>query len=117
MKRKYVQMITEINHKYHLIIQQKIIYSDKQEILEYNQEFIFNYRPKKRIKMTKRKNTREENEIIKRTKATIDVLEETRLMTSQEKGKWFERKVNETLKIEGMVTTPSSVGYYDKKEG
>jgi hypothetical protein len=117
MKRKYIQTITEINHEYHLITQQKIIYSDKQEILEYNQEFIFNYCPKKRIKMTKRKNTRDENEIVKRTKATIDVLEETRLMTSQEKGKWFERKVNETLKTEGMVTTPSSDGYYDKKEG
>src|ERR1051325_1795951 len=116
MKRKYIQTIIEINHEYHLITQQKIIYNNKQEILEYNQEFIFNYRPKKRIKMTKRKNTRE-NEIVKRTKATIDVLKETKLMTSQEKGKWFERKVNEALKTEGMVTTPSSDGYYDKKEG
>jgi hypothetical protein len=65
--------------------------------------------------MTKRRNNTEE--IVKYDQGTVNVLEETRKMTAYEKGKWFERKVNEKLKIEGMITTPSSDGYYDKKKG
>ena len=36
-------------------------------------------------------------------------------MTPREKGKWFERKVNEILKANGMVTTPLSDGYFDEQ--
>jgi hypothetical protein len=67
--------------------------------------------------MTKRMNDQNNNALTKRIKTDIDVLKETKLMTSQEKGKWFERKVNEKLKNDGMITTPSSDGYFDKKEG
>lgn len=120
MKRKYNFIIeeTEINHEYYIIKQREIIYNDKQEIEYYKQDFTFNYRPKKRIKMTKRKNEEQNNElIVKGNESFINVLQETKKMTAYEKGKWFERKVNEKLKSGGMVTTPSSDGYYDKRKG
>ena len=115
MKRKYYQEETEINHEYHFIIIQEIIYNQDQKVIYYKREYKFNYQPKKRIKMTKRRNNIEE--IVKYDQRTVNVLEETREMTAYEKGKWFERKVNEKLKTEGMITTPSSDGYYDKRKG
>ena len=67
--------------------------------------------------MTKRKNEEKDNElIVKRNESFINVLQETKRMTAYEKGKWFERKVNEKLKSEGMVTISSSDGYYDKRK-
>ena len=67
MKRKYNFIEeTEINHEYYIIKQKEIIYNDKQEIEYYKQNFTFNYQPKKRIKMTKRKNEEKNDELIAR---------------------------------------------------
>src|SRR5688500_5919628 len=117
MKRKYSQFTTEINYEYYLTTYQETTYNNQREIIYYNQKLTFEYRPRKRIKMSKKRNSQNDNTIVKRAKTIINVLEETKSMTSMEKGKWFERKVNEKLKANGMITTPSSDGYYDKNDG
>jgi hypothetical protein len=38
-------------------------------------------------------------------------------MIAYKKRKWFERKVNEKLKIEEIIITPSFNGYYNKRKG
>jgi hypothetical protein len=117
MKRKYSQIVTKINHEYYLTIHRETTYNDQQEIVYCSQKSTFEYKPRKRIKMSKKRNSQSDNTIVKRAKTVIDVLEETKFMTSTEKGRWFERKVNEKLKENGMITTPSSDGYYDKRNG
>jgi hypothetical protein len=113
MKRKFIQTEFEINHELYFITQQEIIL-ERQVVFKQSSEIIF--RPKKKIKMTKRRNDQTEGSISKRSKL-IDALQETKLMTAQEKGKWFERKVNKRLKEEGLITTPSSDSYTDKTKG
>lgn len=115
MKRKHIHIL-EINHELYLTTYQETIYN--QGLLYQYQETTIEFRPKKRIKMSKRKSTRQGNMIVaKRNRLNINVTKETEQMSAYDKGKWFERKVNEVLKSDGMITTPSSDGYFDKEEG
>ena len=119
MKRKIKYIIEEeINTDYYYIETGKIQYGPYQIIQQIN----IIYRPKKRIKMTKRSRTNDHDynkESVKITKIDYqkdNIKEMTHGMTPQQKGQWFEQITNQILKEGGMVTTPSSAGYYDRQK-
>ena len=119
MKRKITYLIEEeINTDYHYIEKGKIQY----EPYKIDKQINIIYRPKKRIRMTKRQRDKDDEDYrnniktIKTNYRKENIQEITQKMTPQQKGQWFEQVTNQILKEGGMTTTPSSAGYYDRQK-
>lgn len=122
MKRSYEYYTEiEINHELYYLEYYQFKF-DPIRIIRYIE---IHFRPKKRIKMTKRgKDTKDDiDEWYRQTKKIsakdskgLNVLKETKEMTPHQKGQWFEREVNRILKEGGMTTTLSTAGYFDKSK-